>query len=66
MSSQTNSMSESVVANTPARTQASRSHGILIAVGLAIGAVLGFGGNFLHRRELLEAEQLKMTGQRDL
>jgi hypothetical protein len=47
MSSQTNSMSESVVANTPVRTESSMSHRILIVVGLAIGAVLGFGGNFL-------------------
>ncbi len=47
MSSQTKSMSESVVANMPTRTESSLSHRILIVVGLAVGAVLGFGGNFL-------------------
>jgi hypothetical protein len=47
MSSQANSVSEPVVANTPARSESSLSHRILIVVGFAIGAVLGFGGNFL-------------------
>ena len=47
MSSQAKSMSEPVVANTPTRTESSMSHRILIIVGLAIGAVLGFGGGFL-------------------
>ncbi|HET8853653.1 MAG TPA: hypothetical protein VFN02_14120 [Ktedonobacteraceae bacterium] len=47
MSSQANSMSESVVANTPTRIESSMPHRILIVVGLAIGAVLGFGGGFL-------------------
>jgi len=41
MSSQIKSMSESVVANTLARTETSLPHRILIVVGLAIGAVLG-------------------------
>lgn len=47
MSSQTKSMSESVATNMPAGTESSLSQRILIAVGLAVGAVLGFGGNFL-------------------
>jgi hypothetical protein len=47
MSSQVNSVSEPVVANTPAPSASSLSHRILIVVGFAIGAVLGFGGNFL-------------------
>ena len=47
MSSQAKSMSEPVMANTPARTKSSMSHRILAVVGLAVGAVLGFGGNFL-------------------
>ena len=47
MSSQAKSMSEPVVANTPTRTESSMSHRILIIVGLAIGAALGFGGNFI-------------------
>lgn len=47
MSSQAKSVSEPVVANTPARIESSLSHRILIVVGLAIGAALGFGGNFL-------------------
>lgn len=47
MSSQAKSVSEPVVANTPARSESSLSHRILIVVGFAIGAVLGFGGNFL-------------------
>jgi hypothetical protein len=46
MSSQAKSMSESVVANTPARTELSMSYRILIVVGLAVGAMLGFGGKF--------------------
>ncbi len=41
MSSQAKSVSEPVVA------ESSLSHRILIVVGFAIGAVLGFGGNFL-------------------
>jgi hypothetical protein len=44
MSSQAKNMSETVVA---VRTESSMSHRVLIVVGLAIGAVLGFGGNFL-------------------
>jgi hypothetical protein len=40
-------MSEAVVANTPASIESSMPYRILIVVGLAIGAVLGFGGNFL-------------------
>jgi hypothetical protein len=47
MSSQANSLPEPVVVNTPARIESSMPHRILIIVGLAIGAVLGFGGNFL-------------------
>ena len=41
MSSRADSTSESVVATTPARTESSLPHRILIVVGLAIGAVLG-------------------------
>ena len=41
MSSRADSTSESVVANTLARTESSMPHRILIVVGLAIGAVLG-------------------------
>jgi hypothetical protein len=48
MSSRANSMPESVVANRPVRTELSIPYRILIVVGLAIGAVLGFGGNFIH------------------
>ncbi len=47
MSSQAKSVSELVVTNTPARSESSLSHRILIVVGFTIGAVLGFGGNFL-------------------
>ncbi len=47
MSLQAKSVSEPVVANTSARPVSSLSHRILIVVGLAIGAVLGLGGNFL-------------------
>jgi hypothetical protein len=47
MSSQANSMSEPVVAHTSVRIESSMPYRILIVVGLAIGAVLGFGGNFL-------------------
>jgi hypothetical protein len=47
MSSQVNSMSEPVVAHTPASIDDSMPSRLLIVVGLAIGAVLGFGGNFL-------------------
>lgn len=48
MSSQVNSTSDSVVANRPAHTESSMPYRILTVVGLAIGAVLGFGGNFIH------------------
>jgi hypothetical protein len=41
-------MSEPVVANTPAHIESSMPYRILIVVGLAIGAVLGFGGGFIH------------------
>ena len=41
MSSQANSTSESVVTTTPARTESSLPHRILIVIGFAIGAVLG-------------------------
>ena len=41
MSSRADSKSESVMANTPARTESSLPHRILIVIGLAIGAVLG-------------------------
>jgi hypothetical protein len=47
MSSQANSVSEPVVANASAHTESSMSHRVLIVVGFVIGAVLGFGGNFL-------------------
>ena len=47
MSAQTKNITEPVVATTPTRTETSLSQRILIVVGLAIGAVLGFGGNFL-------------------
>lgn len=47
MSSQAKNVSESVVANTSTHTESSISHRLLIVVGFAIGAVLGFGGNFL-------------------
>jgi len=47
MSSQANNMSEPVVANTPARSELSMSHRILIVVGLAVWVVLGLGANFL-------------------
>lgn len=47
MSSQANSMSEPVVANTPARIESSMPYRILIVVGLAVGDVLGLGGGFL-------------------
>lgn len=48
MSSRADSTSESVVATTTARTESSLPSRTLIVVGLAIGAVLGFGGNFIH------------------
>ena len=48
MSSRANSMSEPVVVNTPARIESSMPYRILIVVGLAVGAVLGLGGNFIH------------------
>jgi len=41
-------MSEPVVANTPARIESSMPYRILIIVGLAVGDVLGLGGNFIH------------------
>ena len=47
MSSQVNSTSDSVAVNRPARTESSMPYRIPIVVGLAIGAVLGFGGKFL-------------------
>ena len=47
MSTQAKSMSESVVATPSPRTELSMPERILIVVGLATGAVLGFGGNFL-------------------
>jgi hypothetical protein len=47
MSSQAKSMSEPVVANTPARIESSMPYRILIVVGLAVGDVLGLGGSFL-------------------
>ena len=47
MSSQVKSMSEAVVATPSARTESSMPYRILIVVGLAIGGVLGFVGNFL-------------------
>ena len=40
-------MSESVGVNTSAHPESLLSHRILIVVGFAVGAVLGFGGNFL-------------------
>jgi hypothetical protein len=48
MSSWADSTSESVVATTTARTESSLPSRTLIVVGLAIGAVLRFGGNFIH------------------
>jgi hypothetical protein len=48
MSSRANSMPESVVANRPVRAESSMPSRILIVVGLAIAALLGFGGNFIH------------------
>lgn len=47
MSSQAKSMSKPLEAMPLARLELSLSHRILIVVGLAIGAVLGFGGKFL-------------------
>ena len=47
MSTQAKSVSESVVATPSPRIELSMPERILIVVGLAIGAVLGFGGNFL-------------------
>jgi len=47
MSSQTKSMSESVVADMPTRIESSKSHRILIVGGLAVWVVLGLGANFL-------------------
>jgi hypothetical protein len=46
MSSQAKSMSEPVIATSSTHTESSISHRILIVIGLAIGAVLGLGGNF--------------------
>ena len=48
MSLQVNSTTDSVVVNRPARTASSMPYRIVTVVGLAIGAVLGFGGNFIH------------------
>ena len=47
MSSQAKSMSEPVIASSSTHTESSISHRILIVIGLAIGVVLGLGGNFL-------------------
>jgi hypothetical protein len=47
MSTQAKSMSESVVATPSPRTELSMPESIIIVVGLATCAVLGFGGNFL-------------------
>ena len=47
MSSQTKSMSESVVADMPMRIESSKSHRILIVVGLAVWVLLGLAANFL-------------------
>lgn len=47
MSTQTKSISEPDVANTPARIESSMPYRILIVVGLAVWVVLGLGANFL-------------------
>jgi hypothetical protein len=47
MSSQAKSMSEPVIVTSTTHTESQMSHRILIVIGLAIGAVLGLGGNFL-------------------